>query len=103
MIGIAKWAGWEVAIAEATVPDNMTGKIGRIHPGVIEFIVKCFPVNSRWYWKIAMRKVTTTYIQKSTRSTTGNQGPEDGTPYSWIQESITDRLRNHVGLSKKRR
>ena len=101
IMGIAERAGWDAAIAEATVPDNMTGNSGKIKDGIMDCTVKCFPVNRRWYWKIAVRNVTVTYIQKSTRSAISSQGPEDGTPYSWMHESITDRLRNHVGLGQK--
>lgn len=33
-IGVAWRGGWDPAITEATVPDNMTGKTGRIQAGV---------------------------------------------------------------------
>ena len=33
-MGIAWCEGWDPAVAEATVPDSMIGKTGRIHAGV---------------------------------------------------------------------
>ena len=80
----------------------MIGKIGKIQAGVMDCIVKCRPVKRRWYWKIAVRNVSATYIQNRIRIVTISQAPAEGTPYSWMQENMTARLRSHVGLSDTR-
>ena len=55
---------------EATVPLSITGKTGRIQAGVIDCIIRGFPVNGTWYRKIAVVNLIATYIQKRTRSET---------------------------------
>ncbi len=46
-IGSAWFGGWEGERREASVPQSMMGKTGRIHAGVIDWIVKGLPVKRK--------------------------------------------------------
>jgi len=74
----------------------MLGNTGRSQDGVMLWTVSCLAVKRYQYWKIATKKETAVYIQKSTREAVMSQGPVLGMPYCWIPPKIVAMLRKNV-------
>ena len=75
-IGSAYCGGWEDPIKDAKVPHSMMGKTGRVHAGVMFWIVRGLPVKRKKYCPTAQRNVIAAYVQKKTRIVTINQYPQ---------------------------
>lgn len=96
-IGYAASTGWVPPINEARVPHNMMGNTGRIHAGVMDWIVSGFPVKRKKYCPTATQKVRAAYTQKKTLRVTSNQVPQRGTAYNWMLERILTTEIQNVG------
>ena len=93
-----RWSGGcDGAMAAASVPVNIAGKIGSTHAGVMDGIGSRAPANSMLNCAIPAIVTMAVYSQKRTLSATGSQGPQEGMPYAALLEMMVARLRNAHG------
>lgn len=88
-IVIALPTGWVEATIPANVPESNNGKTGKIHAGVIPWMVNrvAGAANRCKYCRPELQKAIAMYIQNRTRIVCTNHSPVEGAPYICAHES----------------